>query len=190
MTGRLEAIATKAAKRAPLVSADRANVSIAAGVAGDFRGKQKTRQVTVLFAEDWAAAVAGLAPATPWTVRRATLLVSGVRNPQRVGDVLAIGDVRLLVTGETQPCLRMDEQLPGLWDALRPNWRGGVTAKVMAGGDILVGDTASWVGRNAKRYGVRKSVRSRARLFASAFITTPFILFHKRKALAAPVRSS
>ena len=145
MTGRLEAIATKAAKRAPMVPADRANVSIAAGVAGDFRGRQKTRQVTVLFAEDWAAAVAGLDPATPWTVRRATLLVSGVHNPQRAGDVLAIGDVRLLVTGETQPCFRMDEQLPGLWDALRPNWRGGVTARVIAVGDVVVGDTARWL---------------------------------------------
>lgn len=145
MTGRLEAIATKAAKRAPMVPADRANVSVTAGVAGDSRGRQKTRQVTVLFAEDWAAAVAGLDPAAPWTVRRATLLVSGVRNPQRAGDVLAIGDVRLVVTGETEPCFRMDEQLPGLWDALRPNWRGGVTARVVAGGEIAVGDLVRWV---------------------------------------------
>ncbi len=145
MTGRLEAIATKAAKRAPIVQADRANVSIATGVEGDFRGRQKARQVTVLFAEDWAAAVAGLDPAAPWTVRRATLLVAGVRNPQRVGDVLAVGDVRLVVTGETQPCVRMDEQMPGLWAALRADWRGGVTARVIAGGDISVGDLARWV---------------------------------------------
>ena len=147
MTGRLEAIATKAAKRAPIVQADRANVSIATGVEGDFRGRQKARQVTVLFAEDWAAAVAGLDPAAPWTVRRATLLVAGVRNPQRVGDVLAVGDVRLVVTGETQPCVRMDEQMPGLRDALRPDWRGGVTARVIAGGEISVGDLARWMER-------------------------------------------
>jgi MOSC domain-containing protein YiiM len=145
MTGRLEAIATKAARRAPIVQADRANVSIATGVEGDFRGRKNARQVTVLFAEDWAAAVAGLDPAAPWTVRRATLLVAGVRNPQRVGDVLAVGDVRLVVTGETQPCVRMDEQMPGLWDALRTDWRGGVTARVIAGGDISVGDLARWV---------------------------------------------
>jgi MOSC domain-containing protein YiiM len=147
MTGRLEAIATKAARRAPIVQADRANVSIATGVEGDFRGRQKARQVTVLFAEDWAAAVAGLDPAAPWTVRRATLLVAGVRNPQRVGDVLAVGDVRLVVTGETQPCVRMDEQMPGLRDALRPDWRGGVTARVIAGGEISVGDLARWMER-------------------------------------------
>jgi hypothetical protein len=147
MTGRLEAIATKAARRAPILHADRANVSIATGVEGDFRGRQKARQVTVLFAEDWAAAVAGLDPAAPWTVRRATLLVAGVRNPQRVGDVLAVGDVRLVVTGEAQPCVRMDKQMPGLRDALRPDWRGGVTARVIAGGEISVGDLARWMER-------------------------------------------
>jgi len=145
MTGCLEAIATKAAKRAPMVPVHRAFVSIATGVEGDFRGRQKARQVTVLFAEDWAAAVAGLDPAASWTVRRATLLVAGVRNPRRVGDVLAVGDVRLMATGETQPCIRMDEQMPGLWDALRPDWRGGVTARVIAGGEISVGDLTRWV---------------------------------------------
>ncbi|OYX49433.1 MAG: hypothetical protein B7Y90_07740 [Alphaproteobacteria bacterium 32-64-14] len=145
MSGRLAGIGTKAGKRLPMAPADRAIVSVDEGVSGDWRGTQKTRQVTVLFAEDWARAVAGLDPATPWTVRRATLLVSGLVNPQRAGGVLAIGDVRLLVTGETQPCKRMDEQLPGLWDAMRPDWRGGVTAQVIAGGEIAVGDVAAWV---------------------------------------------
>jgi hypothetical protein len=76
-----------------MAEVDRANVSAETGVAGDWRGKQKQRQVTVLFAEDWAAAVEGLEPRAPWTIRRATLLVSGVANPKRVGDVLAVGDV-------------------------------------------------------------------------------------------------
>ena len=145
MSGRLAGIATKAGKRLPMVPADRAIVSVAEGVSGDWRGVQKTRQVTVLFAEDWALAVAGLDPAAPWTVRRATLLVSGAANPKRAGDVLAIGGVRLLVTGETQPCKRMDEQMPGLWDAMRPDWRGGVTARVIAGGEIVLGDVVRWM---------------------------------------------
>jgi len=127
-----------------MAPADRAIVSVADGVSGDWRGTQKTRQVTVLFAEDWARAVVGLDPAAPWTVTRATLLVSGLVNPQRAGDVIAIGDVRLKVTGETQPCVRMDEQLAGLWDAMRPDWRGGVTARVVAGGEIAVGDVVRW----------------------------------------------
>jgi MOSC domain-containing protein YiiM len=128
-----------------MAEVDRANVSAETGVAGDWRGKQKQRQVTVLFAEDWAAAVAGIEPRAPWTIRRATLLVSGVANPKRVGDVLAVGDVLLKVTGETEPCKRMEEQLPGLWEALKPEWRGGVTARVIAGGEIEVGDVVRWV---------------------------------------------
>jgi MOSC domain-containing protein YiiM len=128
-----------------MVEVDRANVSARTRVAGDWRGRQKQRQVTVLFAEDWAAAVEGLEPRAPWTIRRATLLVSGVANPKRVGDVLAVGDVRLKVTGETEPCKRMEEQLPGLWEALKPEWRGGVTARVIAGGEIAVEDKVRWV---------------------------------------------
>jgi len=145
MAGRVEGMATKAAKRAGMVPVDRAIVSMARGVAGDWRGGQKTRQVTVLFAEDWSRAVAGLDPAAPWTIRRATLLVSGLPNPRAKGGLLAIGDVRFRVMGETQPCTRMDEQMPGLWDALRPDWRGGVTARVIHGGEIAVGDLAQWV---------------------------------------------
>ena len=144
MAGRLAGIASKARKGAAIVPVDRATVTTETGVSGDFRGRQKNRQVTVLFAEDWAAAVAHLDPEAPWTIRRATLLVSGVRNRKRAGDVLAIGSVRLKVTGETEPCARMEAQLPGLWDALTPDWRGGVTARVIAGGEIAVGDEARW----------------------------------------------
>lgn len=59
MSDRLDAIAAKAGKRLPTVLADRAIVSLAGGMSGDWRGAQKTRQVTVLFAEDWARAGGG-----------------------------------------------------------------------------------------------------------------------------------
>jgi hypothetical protein len=84
LTGRLQAIATKAAKRAPMVPVDRAIVSIATGVEGDFRGRHKARKATVLFARDWVAAAS-------WTDRRSALLVAGMRDPQPVGDETAVG---------------------------------------------------------------------------------------------------
>jgi MOSC domain-containing protein YiiM len=145
MTGILRGIAIKAVKRAPMEVLDRASVTVAGGVDGDFRGKMRGRKVTVLFAEDWARAVAGLDPEAAWTVRRANLLVAGVANRRRAGGVLAVGAARLKITGETTPCVRMDEQLPGLQAALAPDWLGGLTAMVAEGGDIAVEDAVWWI---------------------------------------------
>ena len=122
-----------------------AAISTETGVAGDFRGKPGRRQVTILFEHDWQAAIANLDPQTPWTVRRANLLVAGIDNPKAPGGILAIGAARFLITGETDPCIRMDEQLPGLQEQLTPDWRGGLTARVLTGGDIKAGDKAEWL---------------------------------------------
>ena len=116
------------------------------GVTGDFRGVAKPngrvtkRQVSLLRREDWAAAEAELGLQLPWTHRRANLLVEGLDLPQVAGTVLAIGDVRLRVSGECDPCRRMDEQQDGLWPALVPGWRGGYLTTVIAGGRVRLGD--------------------------------------------------
>jgi MOSC domain-containing protein YiiM len=121
-------------------------ISLDAGLEGDFRGaKFKSRQVTVLAIEDWHDAMAELGdlagPADlPWTVRRANLLVEGVRLPRAKGAILQIGDVRLEVTGQTNPCHRMEQARVGLLSALHPHWRGGVTCRVTVGGPVTLGD--------------------------------------------------
>jgi MOSC domain-containing protein YiiM len=145
MIGRLQSIAVKAGPRQPVQELKRASVSIDAGMAGDWRGKAVGRQITILFSEDWAKAVTDLDPSALWTVRRANLLVSGLANPKAAGGVLAIGRISLFITGETTPCSRMEQQLPGLRAALTPDWRGGLTANVIEGGEIGVGDVARWV---------------------------------------------
>ena len=63
--------------------------------------------------------------------------------------MLAIGDVRLEVTVEVEPCNRMEEASPGLQAAMRPDWRGGVGCRVIAGGDIAIGD-AIWIEEQTK----------------------------------------
>ncbi|MGK6319962.1 MOSC domain-containing protein [Sphingomonas sp. DT-204] len=145
MTGVLAGIARHAAPKAPMETLDRIEVSIEGGIAGDHRGGVKgrpyKRQVTLIERGDWQAATAEVGASIPWQERRANLLVDGFDLPQASGTRLRIGaDVVLEVTGETDPCERMDAVAPGLFAALRPDWRGGVSAFVVAGGIIVVGD--------------------------------------------------
>jgi len=71
-------------------------------------------------------------------------MVSGLSLRESRGRLLAIGDVRLHVRGETRPCERMDEAVPGLRRAMERDWRGGVFAQVLVGGTVHVGDEACW----------------------------------------------
>lgn len=144
-SGRLEAIAIRSAPHAPMQVLEHADVSREAGVEGDARGAPGDRQVTVLAVEAWQAACSEIGANLPWTTRRANLLVSGVELEATLGSRLEIGDVRLEVTGETDPCRVMDAQHPGLRAALEPGWRGGVTCRVLEGGSIAVGDRAELV---------------------------------------------
>jgi len=95
--------------------------------------------VTVLFREGWEGACRDLGVKLPWTTRRANLLVEGVPVP-REGARLSVGDMVLEVTDETKPCQVMEAACTGLRQALTPEWRGGVTCRVVRGGTIRVGD--------------------------------------------------
>ena len=138
--GRLVSIARRNGKRAPMESLDSTRITGEAGVVGDFRGRPGKRQVTVLASEDWQAACSDIGRTLPWTARRANLLIEGVALPRQAGKRLIIGDVVLEITGELDPCSRMDEASEGLREALVPDWRGGVTCRVLAGGDVGIGD--------------------------------------------------
>jgi len=138
---RLLAIAIRHRSRGTMHELPRAEVTGAGGVADDLRGRPGRRQVTVLSLEDWQAACeqAGR-PDLPWTTRRANLLVSGIDQAAAAGCLLRIGTVELEVTGETAPCERMEEAWPGLRAALAVAGRGGVTCRVLRGGELAAGD--------------------------------------------------
>jgi MOSC domain-containing protein YiiM len=148
--GRLIGIARRIRPRAPMEELRSATVTVAAGVQGDFRGAVRPgrvprRQVSLLAAEDWLAALRDLRLAEgdypPWHARRANLLVEGFRLPREKGCVIAIGQsLRIAVTMECDPCSRMEEVAPGLKAALLPDWRGGVLGTVLTDGMIAVGD--------------------------------------------------
>ncbi len=139
--GTLAGIARRSGRRAPMEQLDEVDVTAHGGLAGDSRGRFRDRAVTVLAKEGWTAALAelGLAADTDWTLRRANLLTEGVTLPRARGGVIGIGETVLEVTGECSPCARMDEALPGLLKALAPEWRGGVTCRVLKGGALRMG---------------------------------------------------
>lgn len=123
-------------------------ITTESGLEGDHKGaKFKDRQITAISLEQWQSALEALAlleggatPKLDWTVRRANLLVQGVRLPRARGGIVRVGPVKLEITGPTLPCSRMEEAYAGLLKALHPEWRGGITARVLEGGDVSVGD--------------------------------------------------
>ena len=145
MAGLLAGIARRARPRGPMEVLDRAEVTLAGGVAGDFRGamrgKPHRRQVTLIERGDWVAATAEVGRVIAWQERRSNLLVEDLDLPQVSGVRLRIGaDVVLEITRETDPCERMEAVAPGLKAALLPDWRGGACAMVVEEGTIAVGD--------------------------------------------------
>jgi MOSC domain-containing protein YiiM len=142
--GRLLGIALRGATRVPMQQLERAEVTLDAGVVGDFRGRPGKRQVTLLARESWDDACRELGVALPWTTRRANLLIEGLALEQSAGRRLRIGPVLLEVTSECDPCQVMDAQHQGLRAALQPAWRGGVTCRVLEAGTLARGDVAQW----------------------------------------------
>lgn len=141
--GRLAGIARREKKRAPMETLESAPVSDQTGVANDSRGKPGMRTVTVISARAWREVCAELGQDVPWTTRRANLLVDDVDLPKSAGPVIEIGNVRLQVTMEINPCFRMDEQVAGLTNAMKPDWRGGVGCVVLQSGTVSIGDSVT-----------------------------------------------
>lgn len=132
-------VAVKARSDAPMQRVATVSADTVTGLGGDYHKRGK-RQVTVLFKDAWERACADAGVTLPWTTRRANLLIDGVVLADCAGTRLEIGDVVLEVTGETKPCTMMDQAHDGLRLALTPEWRGGVTCRVVQGGTMRVGD--------------------------------------------------
>lgn len=153
-SGRLDLICLRPARRVATVQVQAATALVEQGLEGDHTasrplraGFSNKRQVTLIQAEHLPAiaALAGLAQVDALQLRR-NLVVSGLNllaakalfKDQPL--VLRIGaSVMLRITGPCEPCSRMEEVLGlGGYNVMRGH--GGLTAQVLTGGVLAVGD--------------------------------------------------
>jgi MOSC domain-containing protein YiiM len=139
--GKVEWIGVRPRHKEPVEEVPEIVVTVENGLEGDhYSRKGGNRQVTLLQAEHLIA-VAGIlqiAKIDPALIRR-NILVSGINLQAFSKRQFQIGEVILEMTGICHPCSRMEENLvPGAYNAMRGH--GGITAKVMQGGTIRVGD--------------------------------------------------
>ena len=144
--GRLEWIGLRPGRRAPLQSMNHVEVIADHGLAGDHKAQRAggKRQVTLIQREHLATVAQLLKRAAidPALLRR-NLLVSGLNLLALRGERFRIGAVLFEGTGPCEPCSRMEEVLgAGGYNAMRGH--GGITARVLAGGVIVVGDALTY----------------------------------------------
>lgn len=123
---------------------ERAEVRAGRGLVGG-ADRSRFRQVTLLEEAAWLALMRETGGDAPPVARRANLLLRGVALAGTRGRVLHVGGARLRIGGETRPCERMDEAVPGLQAAMRRTpWSGGAFAQVLEDGVLAVGDAVAW----------------------------------------------
>ncbi|GAA4446029.1 MOSC domain-containing protein [Nibrella saemangeumensis] len=141
-SGRLAWISIRPVRRGPVQAVSEVDVSTDKGLIGDhYSGRSGNRHVTLIQAEHLTAvaALTGYPEVDPGLLRR-NLVVAGINLLALKNQRFQIGpDVILETTGECHPCSRMETNLgPGGYNAMRGH--GGITARVIQGGTIRLGD--------------------------------------------------
>jgi len=157
--GRVDAIVLRPGRRVSAVSVERVLAEPGRGLIGDRRAERaqsidsaRRRELTLIQAEHLSTLARWLdrEPIDPRRLRR-NLVISGInlvgmRSPFPGSPLVwRIGEAVLIeLTGTCDPCSRMEEVLgAGGYNAMRG--LGGMTARIVNGGEIRVGDAVSLV---------------------------------------------
>lgn len=145
--GRVEWVGLRPQRRASVNVVPRVLAISGQGLEGDhYASVGGKRQVTLIQWEHLSVigALLGERAVDPARLRR-NLCVRGINLWSTRDQLLRVGEALLEVSGPCDPCSRMEKEFgPGGYNIVRGH--GGVTARVLCGGWIAVGDEVSWVG--------------------------------------------
>ncbi|HMO16431.1 MAG TPA: MOSC domain-containing protein [Pirellulaceae bacterium] len=141
-TGKVEWIGVRTAQDMPVQVVDVVVADTQHGLIGDrFKGGPGAlRQVTLIQAENLqvVAQLLGQESLDPALTRR-NIMISGINLSALKDCLVRIGGATLKITGSCPPCSQMEKNLgKGGYNAMIGH--GGVTATVLEGGEIRLGD--------------------------------------------------
>jgi MOSC domain-containing protein YiiM len=130
------------ARHAPLLTPDAAHLTPADGVLGDHYSSRTgaARSVTLIEQECLAAIFSYLDVGIPDPMLlRRNVVTAGINLDALRDRRFQVGGAVLEYTGVCHPCSRMEALLgPGGYNAVRG--KGGITARVLEGGTVALGD--------------------------------------------------
>lgn len=149
--GELTWIGLRPARGADMQQPSEVNASTEAGLVGDrYSGRNGNRHVTIVQQEHLPviASLLGLPLVVPAQLRR-NLAVKGINLLALKKRQFRIGEVLLECTGLCHPCSQMEARFgDGGYNAVRGH--GGITARIIQGGIIRLGDQVSVVPADAE----------------------------------------
>jgi MOSC domain-containing protein YiiM len=138
--GKVIFMGVRSARREPITIVEKVMATAEKGLDGDrYDNKGGQRQVTLIQAEHLKAVGSIIGRiVSPEDVRR-NIVIEGLNLISLKGKRFRIGKALFEYSGECHPCSRMEENLgTGGYNAMRGH--GGITARVLEGGLICVGD--------------------------------------------------
>lgn len=141
--GRVEWIGVRPERMAELIAVEEATLVEGRGILGDHKvtGRVGTKRQVTLIQHEHLIAVAGMLQrdkVSPKQTRR-NIVVSGINLLAFKRWQFRIGAALLEFSGPCEPCSRMEANLGlGGFNAMRGH--GGITARVIEGGTIRLGD--------------------------------------------------
>ena len=143
--GKLLWIGLRPGRQEPLLTPRSATLIAGRGIEGDRyqTSRDGARQVTLIASEslDAIASYLGRSEVPPDLLRRNFVTV-GMNLVALKGRRFRLGAALLEYSGDCAPCSRMEAALgPGGYNAVRGH--GGITARIIEGGDVNIGDAVS-----------------------------------------------